>query len=100
MTAHHPWVLRSQWLSDPGRARAREPDAFVQAVVAVLPELDRIRLEQVAAPALGPRHLAERQLRLELRLQRPARLDRLALPRRGGGGLRTWRSCRPVGVRL
>src|SRR4051794_366241 len=36
-----PSGLRSQLLRDPALARAREPEAFVEAVVAVLPELDR-----------------------------------------------------------
>src|SRR4029079_1992195 len=37
-------ALGGQWLGNPTLARAREADAFVQAVVAVLPELDRVRL--------------------------------------------------------
>src|SRR6185312_17569640 len=48
-----PSALGGQLLGDPALARAREPDALVQAVVEVLPELDRVRLEHVAAPPLG-----------------------------------------------
>src|SRR3954468_13771917 len=40
-------------LSLPGGRRARVPRPLVEAVVAVLPELDRFGLEHVAAPARG-----------------------------------------------
>src|SRR5262249_20841116 len=66
----------------PASARARDPEPLVRAVVAMLPELDRLGIEHVAAPALRPRRLAQRQLALELGLELRPRRNRLALPRR------------------
>src|SRR6185369_6235264 len=95
-----PSALGGQLLGDPALARAREPDAFVQAVVAVLPELDRVRLEHVAAPSFGPGDLVPGQEPLELGLELVAACDRLALPRGGGRCPRARGASRPVRVRL
>ena len=55
---------RSSAQPSPVRAVAQ---AVVEAALAALPELDRDGLEEVAAPVLGPRHVAPREPRLGLR---------------------------------
>src|SRR3954463_4710367 len=79
----------SEKLSPPAAGRARVPGPLVEAVVAVLPELDRVGLEQVTAPAGGAWDLVTRQKALELGLELVATLDRLALARGGRGRSRT-----------
>ena len=64
----------------------------------MLPELDRIRFEHVAAPALGPRHLVAGQELLELSLEPVAALDRLALARGGSRGAGAGRARGPIRV--
>src|SRR5213079_2519268 len=60
--------LRREVLGTPALARARVLQPLVQAVVSVLPELDRLWLEHVAAPPLRARHLLAGQEPLELGL--------------------------------
>src|SRR4051812_33410582 len=57
----------------------------MEPVLAVLPELERLRRQAVAAPGLRPLDLLAVELRGQLahpRLELVARPDRLALPRR------------------
>src|SRR5581483_5793461 len=75
-------------------------EAVVQPVVAVLPELPRVRREPEAAPPLRPRRLALQRELCDAPLEPLARLDRTALWRRGGGETRTERPRGEVRVRL
>src|SRR4051794_15099095 len=59
----------SEKLSPPPAWRARVPGPLVEAVVAVLPELDRVGREQIAAPPRGAWDLVARQEALELGLE-------------------------------
>src|SRR3954454_13935444 len=68
-------------LSPPAAGRARVPGPLVEAVLAVLPELDGVGLEQVTAPAGGAWDIVTRQKSLELGFYLIATLDRLALAR-------------------
>src|SRR3954447_13838156 len=90
----------SQRLSPPAAGRARVPGPLVEAVVPVLPELDRVGLEQVTPPAGGARDLVTWQKALELGLELVATLDRLALARGGRGRSRPGRTRGPVRIRL
>src|SRR5437763_9728897 len=66
----------------------------------MLPELDRLGLEEVAAPACGARHVPAGQQPFELRLQLLAARDRLALARGCSGGARPGWARGPVRIRL
>ena len=77
--------------------------AVVQAELTGLPELDAQRREPVAAPVVGPRHVAALELRLEFADpcdQRVTRFERLALERRPGADLAAARTDGEVPVRL
>src|SRR5690606_32554125 len=76
--------LGGQALDDPGVAGgAAEAETVVHPVAAALPELDAARLDEVAAPVVGPRRVLDALvLGLELGeapLDRVARLDHLRL---------------------
>src|SRR5919201_689092 len=77
----HDSRLGSELLYVPALARARVPVPLVEPVVSVLPELDRLRLEDVATPAVGSRQVIAGQETLELGLELLAAADRLALAR-------------------
>src|SRR5215210_5165363 len=97
----HPY-LGSKPLQTPALAGTGVSSALVQPVVSVLPELDRVGLEQVATPVRRARHVAvvRAQEPLGLALDRRQIGDRLALPRSGRGGPAARRPRRPVRVRL
>src|SRR3954470_21653982 len=75
---------RGEALERPAAVLAAVAQAVVQAAAAPLPELELLRLEQVAAPVLRPRHRAAREALLGLgdaMVQVGARADDLALRR-------------------
>ena len=89
-TAHarHPRSPRSgsrlETFDDPSAViGTRVPQAVVQPVVAMLPELELLRREPIAAPERRERHIAVTEARLRFRGRRTfelfARSDRLAL---------------------
>src|SRR5437879_3879239 len=78
-------------------------EAVVEAAVAVLPELPRVRNDAVAAPRRRARRRLAGEVVLELRdplFEDRARLERLTLPRRERAELCPARACREVRVRL
>src|SRR5262245_45046475 len=95
-------LLRLEAFDRPRLAVAAVADPVVEPVLAVLPELERVGHQPVAAPVRWARDLA-RMRRVELGeavLERLAGLDRLALRRHGRGDLAPARPRSPVGVRL
>src|SRR5207344_184597 len=79
--------LRPEPFDSPGAALAREAEPVVQAVLAPLPELDRLGLEPVPAPVWRERDVLTREALRGLgegRVELLPRADRPALP--GGPG--------------
>src|SRR4051812_35338798 len=87
-------------LADPAVAVAAELCANVQAVVAVLPELPRVRREPEAAPVGRARRRAGGDDLLDRLLELRARREHRALPRGDSAGARAQRARLPVGIRL